>query len=96
MEKYNKHIAENPNVEFVHVSLDRDDDAAEGWAAKDEFPWLTILPDDVEKSGLRDYKKTKYVPEYVLLNGEGKIVVAGNSNGTAAFSKIDELAEADE
>ena len=93
MEKYNKHIAEVPNVEFVHVSLDRDEDAAEGWAAKEEFPWLTIMPDKVERSGLRAYKTTTSVPEYHLVDGEGNTIVKGSPSGTACFAKIDELAE---
>ena len=91
MEKYKKHIADAENVEFVHVSLDSDDDPAEEWAAKESFPWLTILPDDVKKSGLKDYKTTKSVPEYHLVDSEGKTIVEGSSSGTAAFKKIDEL-----
>lgn len=93
MEKYNKHIAEVPNVEFVHVSLDRDEDAAEEWAAKEQFPWLTIMPDKVDRSGLRDYKTTNAVPEYHLVDGEGNTIVKGTSSGAAAFAKIDELAK---
>lgn len=93
MEKYNKHIADVPNVEFVHVSLDRGDDAAEEWAAKEKFPWLTILPDKVEKSSMRDYKTTNAVPEYHLVDANGETVVAGTSSGAAAFAKIDEIAK---
>lgn len=90
MEKYKKHIADVPNVEFVHVSLDRGDDAAEEWAAKEEFPWLTILPDKVEKSSMRDYKTTNSVPEYHLVDAEGKTIANGSG---ACFAKIDEIAK---
>ena len=94
MEKYNKHIAEASNVEFVHVSLDRGDDAAVTWGAKESFPWLTVLPDDVKASGLRDaYKTTNSVPEYHLVDGEGNTIVAGSPSSAAAFAKIAELAK---
>lgn len=93
MEKYKKHIEGTANVEFVHVSLDRDEDAAEEWAAKEAFPWLTIMPDNVERSTMRDYKTTNGVPEYHLVDGDGNTVVAGSSSGAAAFAKIDEVAE---
>ena len=76
MEKYKEHIANAENVEFIHISLDNGDDAAERWAEKESFPWLTILPDNVEKSSLREYKTTKSVPEYHLVDAEGNTVVA--------------------
>ena len=94
VEKYNSQIADTPNVEFVHVSLDQNDDAAEGWAEKEKFPWLTILPDDAEKSGLKEYKTTNSVPEYHLVDAEGNTIVAGSAGNAAAFQKIKEIAEA--
>lgn len=96
MEKYNKHIANASNVEFIHVSLDRSEDAAEEWAAKEAFPWLTVMPDKVDRSGLNDYKTTNAVPEYHLIDGDGNTIVKGSSSGAAAFAKIDEIAEKSE
>jgi len=76
---------------MIHVSLDSDKDAAQGWAAKESFPWLTVLPGKVKKSGLRDYKTTKAVPEYHLIDKDGNTVVAGTSGSSVAFKKIAEI-----
>ena len=93
MEKYNKYVADSSNIEFVHISLDSDKDAAEEWAAKEKFPWLTVLPKNVKRSGLREaYKTTNSVPEYHLVDSNGKTIVAGTPSGEAAFAKIAELA----
>ena len=89
MEKYKEVIANNPKVEFIHVSQDSSEDAAEEWAATAAFPWLTVLPDDVERSDLLEFKTANSVPHYVMLD------VAGNkvANSSAeVFSKIAELA----
>ncbi|MBK1833722.1 hypothetical protein JIN78_06575 [Roseibacillus ishigakijimensis] len=88
MEKYKKEIADLANVEMIHVSLDQDDDAAEEWAEKESFPWLTVLPDKVDRSTMRDYKTTNAVPEYHLVDGEGNSLAKGQA---AAFAKIAEL-----
>jgi hypothetical protein len=93
VEKYKKHIADNPDVEMVHVSLDKSEDPAEEWAAKEGFPWPTILPDKVDRSEMRDYKTTGFVPEYHLIDADGKTVVAGASNSAGAFAKIAEMAD---
>ena len=93
MEKYKESIASTSNIEMIHVSLDSEDDAAEGWAKKESFPWLTVLPDDVKKSKLREYKTTTSVPEYHLVDANGKTVVPGTSGSSAAFAKIAELAK---
>ncbi len=91
MEKYNKTIAKLDNVAFIHVSRDSDEDSAEEWAAKEQFPWLTVMKDKTEASGLGVYKTTKSVPEYHLIDGDGKTIVAGSSSSTKAFAKIAEL-----
>ena len=54
MEKYKKNIEGAANVEFIHVSLDSDEDAAEKWAVDESFPWLTVMPDKVDRSKLKD------------------------------------------
>ena len=95
MEKYNKHIAKNPNFEFVHVSLDRDEDSAVQWAAKESFPWLTIPPAMVDQSTMKTYKTTRSVPEYHLIDSDGNTIVAGTHVGDAAFAKLAELAKED-
>lgn len=90
MEKYNKQIANNPNVELIHVSLDRSEDAAENWAESNQFPWLSVLPKDVDRSKLRDYMTRNAVPHYSLRTADGKELANGSS---AIFSKIAELGD---
>ena len=95
METYNKVLADNKNTTMVHVSLDRSDDLAEKWAAKESFPWLTILPDDVKRSDLSEYHTTGSVPCYVLLDKDGEVVVAGSPGSAACFQKAAELDKKD-
>jgi len=84
VEQYNETIAENPKVEMVHVSLDRSESSAVGWAKKEKFPWLTILPDDVKtKSGVIKFKQGSGVPSYVLLKADGEVI----STGSGVFEK---------
>lgn len=92
MEKYNKEIANNPNVELIHVSLDQSEDAAESWAEANQFPWLSVLPRDVDRSKLRDYMTRNAVPHYSLRSADGEEVANGSS---AAFRKIAELGDGD-
>lgn len=90
MGKYNEHIADSKNTVMIHVSLDRDEDSAKKWAADAKLPWFTILPKNVPKSKLRDYKKTRFVPEYNLISKDGKILASG---ADACFTKIIELSK---
>lgn len=96
MEKYKTVLAENTKTIMVHVSLDRSDDLAEKWAAKEGFPWLTILPDDTKGSGLKEYHTTGSVPCYVMLDKDGEVVVPGSPSGAACFEKAAELADKEE
>lgn len=74
---------------MIHVSLDSDKSSAQEWASQGAFPWLTVLPEKVEKSGLRkDYKTTSGVPEYHLVDKNGNSVAKGLS---ASFAKIAEM-----
>ena len=90
MDKYNKLIAKSTNTTMIHVSLDKSEDAAETWATEAKLPWLTVLPDDVEKSKLHKFKKTQYVPEYNLVSKDGEILASG---ADACFKKIKELSK---
>ncbi len=93
MEKYTEVVAENPKVEMIHVSQDSSEDAAEGWAASEKFPWLTILPGDVERSDLMEYRTRGVVPFYTLVDGSGNEIATGSS---AVFSKAAELGASNE
>jgi hypothetical protein len=88
VEKYNEKVAENPKVEMIHISRDREKDAAQDWAAAEGFPWLTILPDDAERSGLLEYRTKSVVPFYALVDANGEELATGSS---AIFNKIAEL-----
>jgi len=88
VENYKEVIENNPKVEFIHISRDRDDSAATSWAADVGFPWLTVLPRDAERSGLLEYRTANSVPHYVLVDADGNSVANGAS---AAFAKISEL-----
>ena len=87
MKQYQAEIANNPGVEMIHVSLDRDKKAAETWAAKEGFPWPTVMMDNLKKSGFEDYMP-RGVPNYKLLSKDGKIVAEGKGE---VFAKAAEL-----
>ena len=87
MKQYKAEVADNPAVEMVHVSLDRDKNAAESWAAKEGFPWPTVMMDKLTASGLEEYMP-QGVPNYKLLSKDGTIVAEGKSE---VFAKVAEL-----
>lgn len=73
---------------MIHISHDRDEDSAEEWAAKEGFPWLTVLPKDVDRSDLVEYKVANSVPHYILVDAAGNRLADGSS---AVFGKVREL-----
>ena len=87
MKQYKSDIENNEKVEFIHASLDSDEDSAEKWAAQEQFPWLTVLHKDFKRSGL-DKFSPKGVPHYILVDRNGEQVAVGKSG---SFNKIKEL-----
>ena len=87
MEKYNAQIADNPKVALIHISRDQSDGPAEAWAAKEGFPWYTVLPDDAKRSDLGEYHTSGSVPFYTLLDANGEVV----STGSGVFKKAADL-----
>lgn len=87
MGTYNEKIATNPKVELIHVSADTDKKDAEEWAKKEKFPWPTVLPDDVKRSGLDKYAGSG-VPHYVLIDKDGKQIAEGQGE---VLGKVQEL-----
>jgi hypothetical protein len=77
VEKYKAIVAENPKVVMIQLSLDRNKEAAEGWAVKDKLPWYTVLPSEYRSGGFAKYKSTRYVPEYGLFSADGKRLGSG-------------------
>ena len=85
MEKYKKSIADNPKVAMIHISRDQSDGPAKDWAAAEGFPWLTVLPDDADRSGLLEYRTRPAVPFYTMVDRNGSEVANGSG---AIFNKI--------
>lgn len=88
MEQYKTDIADNEKVALIHISHDQDEGSAEDWAAKEGFPWLTVLPRDVDRSDLVEYKVANSVPHYILVDAAGNRLADGSSS---VFSKVKEL-----
>ena len=91
MEKYNKQIGPNPLFEMIHVSMDEEVQAATEWAAKESFPWLTILP-EANPAGVMKFYPEEGVPEYILVDAAGNLVLIAPSE--KIFEKMTELAAA--
>lgn len=87
MDAYNKHIAANKQVEFIHVSMDDDKAEALDWAKKAKLPWLHILHSELRATGMQAYDQGG-VPQYYLIDKNGRILA---SNEMQAFEKIKEL-----
>ena len=90
METYNEHLAGSETVAVVQVSYDKKDSAAEKWAVEAGFSWLTILPTQRKASGFAKFSKSKYIPEYQLIDTQGKIIAPA---GKEAIAKAVELAK---
>ena len=87
MKSFNKKIATNDKVEFIHFSLDRSPEAALTWAKKENFPWAHVLADKHADSGLKKYAKN-FVPYYMLVDKDGEILAEGSQ---AVFAMVDDL-----
>tara|TARA_R110002096_G_scaffold173997_13_gene349655 strand:+ start:919 stop:1194 length:276 start_codon:yes stop_codon:yes gene_type:complete len=88
VEKYNSSVADNPKVAMIHISQDTSEDAAESWAVKEGFPWLTVLPGDVKRSDLSKYRTRPVVPFYTLVDASGNQLATGSG---AVFAKAAEV-----
>lgn len=88
MEQYQQKVAKNAKVEFIHVSQDSSEGAAEDWAAKEGFPWLTVAPGDVERSDLLEFKTANSVPHYVMVDSAGNRIASGSGE---VFRKVEEV-----
>lgn len=89
MEQYNKLIAANPKVEFIHASLDDDMEDATKWAKRAKFPWPTVFPDQHEAAGLGKLMEIG-APESVLIDKDGTVLTRDEAE---AFARIAELNE---
>lgn len=71
------------------ASLDSTKDAAVAWAKEVNFPWPTVMKDDLKKTGVMEHA-SRGVPHYALVDKDGKAIVTGKD---ACFTKIAELTE---
>ena len=90
MAKYNKELVGNKKVEFIHVSLDRNEDAALEWAKKENFPWLHVMSEKVSKARLSKYHTSGSVPFYCFVDKDGKVLAKGSQ---ASFKKAKEVSQ---
>ena len=89
MKQYNEELADHPSVEMIHVSLDDDEKAATDWAAKESFPWPTVMRSKIDRAGFDTYLEGGIgIPNYKLIDGDGKVIVEGKGE---VFQKISEL-----
>lgn len=86
MDYYNKSIADNDKVEFIHVSQDDSRRNAFNWASSAKFPWLTVLKSKARTSGLGKFDSG--TPSYALIDKDGKLLA---SDEKACMKKIKEL-----
>ncbi|NWK57458.1 hypothetical protein HW115_17710 [Verrucomicrobiaceae bacterium N1E253] len=86
MEYYNKSIADNDKVEFLHVSQDDSRRDALNWARSAKFPWLTVLSSKSKTSGLAKYDSG--TPSYILIDKDGNVLA---SDEKKCIKKIKEL-----
>ena len=85
VEKYEASVPENSTIAMIHISLDQDDEAANQWASEENFPWLTLLPGDRQRSDLMQYKTTNSVPEAIVYRANGELFAKGTK---AAFELV--------
>lgn len=72
---------------MIHVSMDRSQRHALAWASESCLPWFTVLPENVEASGLNEFKSTEYVPEYAVIDAAGNRLATDDD----AFKKLEQL-----
>jgi hypothetical protein len=70
------------------LSADRSEAAIKKWSQKESFPWPQVLPKNNSKDyGFMKYR-SRYVPQYLLVDKDGNKVVEGLA---AAMKKIETL-----
>ena len=91
MESYHEKIAGNDQVELIHFSYDESEADALKWAKKEKLPWPTVLPDKQEATDLERFAGD-YVPEYILIDKDGKVIANGKDECFAEIAKLGDKA----
>jgi len=77
VQTYNAGFVGNDKVELILMSDDRTDDAALIWSKKESFPWPQVMAKNVSKDYSFMKYRSRYVPQYLLINREGEKVAEG-------------------
>ena len=74
METYDSKLAKSEEVAVIHVSYDKKDSDAKAWAKEAKMNWPIILGSDRKASGMVEFSKSEYIPEYRLVDAQGEAV----------------------
>lgn len=87
---YQKIIAENAKLEFIHLSFDNNEEAALKWATSFKQPWPILTREEIDENELI----TPFFPDgqlslptYILVDRNGKEIARGLDAALAAASK---------
>ncbi len=79
VKSYNAAVVNNPDVEVVMCSCDRDAASAEKWAAKENMPWPFILGKDWSLIPAVKAVSPRGIPTMILVDAEGKVISTGRN-----------------
>lgn len=88
VEKYRTEIADDPDIALIHVSRDSREGDASKWAKDAGLPWLTVLPVNVGRSKLMEYRAVDATPFYALIDRDGNTLATG---ADSVFQKLTEM-----
>lgn len=77
VKKYNKEIAKNPDLELVHISCDREVDAAKEWAKKEKMTFPALEQKELKHTPLIAANQPNGIPHMYLYNGNGELLHRG-------------------
>lgn len=78
VEFYHRKIKNNPNVELIFISADRNAGAMEDYLRSYRMPWPAIRFNDRKNFGDVASQCGRGIPGLVIYNREGKVVSSGN------------------
>ena len=88
MEYYNEKIAKSTNVELVHISCDQDEAGMKKFMGDASMPFPAVPSAKADKIKLLEPLSPKGVPNYKLVDSDGKVI----AEGAEAKTKAAELA----
>jgi len=76
---------------MIHISTDKTLDKAKEWALSAKLPWLTLMHANSEAFNPSKYNPDGFLPYYVLIDGDGQLLIDGSEKPDSVFTKIKEL-----